>query len=89
MRPSVLNPLFADVKSLQGVGPKIAQNLGRLVNRQNDDGSTANALVCDLLWHFPYSVIVRSMRPNVADAPEGVVVTLTLTVARHQPSPGS
>lgn len=87
MRPSILNPLFADVKSLQGVGPKIAQNLGRLFNRQGDDGSAANAFVGDLLWHFPYSVIDRSMRPAVADAPEGVVVTLTLTVAKHQPSP--
>ncbi len=87
MRPSILNSLFADVKSLQGVGPKISQNMGRLFNRQVDDTPSANAYVCDLLWHFPFSVIDRSLRPKVADAPEGVVVTLTLTVGQHQPSP--
>lgn len=87
MRPSLLNPLFADVKSLQGVGPKVAANLARLVARTGDPNETPLARLVDLLWHLPHAIIDRSFQPSVAEAPEDTVVTLRLTVDRHQPAP--
>lgn len=87
MRPSLLNPLFSDVKSLQGVGPKVAETLGKLLLRSTEDGSARIPRLVDLIWHFPFSVIDRSLQPTIADAPENVVVTLRLTVEKHHPSP--
>jgi ATP-dependent DNA helicase RecG len=87
MRPEVLTPLFANVATLHGIGPRIAQTLGKLVGRTNDDGTSADARVVDLIWHFAYSVIDRSHMPTVADAVPGSIATISVTVGRHQPSP--
>lgn len=87
MRPTVLNPLFAEVTSLQGVGPKIARTLSRLLQRRGDTAEASMAHVGDLLWHFPHALIDRSLRPTVRDAPLNTVVTIEVTVARHQPPP--
>jgi ATP-dependent DNA helicase RecG len=87
MRPEVLNPLFASVATLSGIGPRLAQIVGRLVGRTADDGSAAEARVVDLIWHFPYSIIDRRYRPTIAEAGEGTVATIEVTVGRHQPSP--
>jgi ATP-dependent DNA helicase RecG len=49
MRPDVLNPLFAEVETLPGVGPQVAKLLKRLdITR-----------VVDLLYHLPTGVIER------------------------------
>ncbi len=49
MRPDVLNPLFAEVHTLPGVGPQVAKLLKRLdITR-----------VVDLLYHLPTGVIER------------------------------
>ena len=49
MRPDVLNPLFAEVDTLPGVGPQVAKLLKRLdITR-----------VVDLLYHLPTGVIER------------------------------
>lgn len=49
MRPDVLNPLFAEIDTLPGVGPQVAKLLKRLdVTR-----------VVDLLYHLPTGVIER------------------------------
>ncbi|MGI9481642.1 MAG: ATP-dependent DNA helicase RecG, partial [Hyphomicrobiales bacterium] len=43
--------------------------------------------VLDLMFHLPSNVIDRSMRPLVAEAPHGEIVTLEVTVGRHMPPP--
>ena len=43
MRPDILNPLFAEVETLKGVGPGIARPLDRLGLKR----------IKDLLYHFP------------------------------------
>ena len=49
MRPDVLNPLFAEVEAMPGVGPKVAKMLAKLgIGR-----------VVDLLYHLPTGVIER------------------------------
>jgi ATP-dependent DNA helicase RecG len=82
MRPPLLNPLFAPVTSLSGVGPKQDKLLRYLLDR-----SETPRLV-DLLLHMPSSVIDRRSRPKLAEATAGSVVTLKLTIDRHRPSGG-
>ncbi|GGC55536.1 ATP-dependent DNA helicase RecG [Chelatococcus reniformis] len=82
MRPSVLDPLFATVAVIPGIGPRLAQLFDRLLG-----SSTQPARLIDLLFHLPTGVIDRRSRPLVADAVPGEVVTLDVRVARHQPAP--
>ena len=81
MRPALLNPLFAPVTTLAGVGPKQDKLLHYLLSR-----SETPRLV-DLLLHLPASVIDRRARPKIRDAVQGTVVTLEVTVDRHRPPP--
>jgi len=81
MRPALLNPLFAPVTSLPGVGPKQDKLLRYLV------GSEETPRLVDLLLHLPASVIDRRARPKIRDAVPGTVVTLEVTVDRHRPAP--
>src|SRR6266853_1278649 len=81
MRPALLNPLFAPVTSLAGVGPKQDKLLRYLLGRD------ATPRLVDLLLHLPSSVIDRRARPKIRDAVPGNVVTLEVTVDRHRPPP--
>src|SRR4051812_6061044 len=81
MRPNLLNPLFAPVTTLPGVGPKQDKLLRYLLGR-----SETPRLV-DLLLHLPASVIDRRARPKIRDAVQGTVVTLEVTIDRHRPPP--
>ena len=83
MRPALLDPLFASVSSLPGVGPKLAELLARLLGREDAEDTR----VLDLLFHAPSSIVDRRNQPGIALAPEGVIVTITGRVDRHQPPP--
>jgi len=76
MRPTLLNPLFAPVTTLPGVGPKLAPLYERLTG----------ARVVDLLWHLPSGVVDRRFNPKIIDAPAGKVATLVVQVEAHFPS---
>jgi ATP-dependent DNA helicase RecG len=82
MRPQLLNPLFAPVTSLAGVGPKQDKLFRYLL------GLDETPRLVDLLLHLPASVIDRRARPKIRDAVPGTVVTLEVTVDRHRPTPG-
>ena len=41
----------------------------------------------DLVFHAPHSLIDRRHQPGIARAPQGVIVTITGRVDRHQPPP--
>src|SRR3954452_16393448 len=81
MRPSLLNPLFAPVTTLPGVGPKQDKLLQYLLGRDE------TPRLVDLVLHLPASVIDRRARPKIRDAVQGAVVTLEVTVDRHRPPP--
>ncbi|ABE39849.1 ATP-dependent DNA helicase RecG [Rhodopseudomonas palustris BisB5] len=81
MRPALLNPLFASITTLPGVGPKQDKLFRYLLGR-----SETPRLV-DLLLHLPVSVIDRRSRPKIRDAEPGTVVTLEVHVDRHRPPP--
>jgi ATP-dependent DNA helicase RecG len=82
MRPPLLNPLFAPITSLAGVGPKQEKLFRYLLGRDQ------TPRMVDLLLHLPASVIDRRARPKIRDAVPGTVVTLEVTVDRHRPTPG-
>ncbi|HEX7006323.1 MAG TPA: ATP-dependent DNA helicase RecG, partial [Alphaproteobacteria bacterium] len=77
MRPSVLFPLFADVTSLPGVGPRI----GPLIER------VAGPRLVDLLWHLPTGIVDRRYAPKIMDAEPGRVATMVVRVDSHLPPP--
>ena len=81
MRPALLNPLFAPVAGLPGVGPKQDKLLRYLLGRDE------TPRLVDLLLHLPSQVIDRRARPKIRDAAQGTVVTLEVTVDRHRPPP--
>ncbi|KQT48752.1 ATP-dependent DNA helicase RecG [Aureimonas sp. Leaf454] len=84
MRPSVLDPLFAAVTTLDGVGPKVA---GLLKTLLIPSGSDAALRVRDLLFHLPSGLVDRRRKAEIVGAPEGEISTLTLRIDRHQ-APG-
>jgi len=74
-RPEILFPLFAKMTSLDGVGPKMAQFLETMgVTRPRD-----------LLYTLPHSGVDRRRRASIRDAMLPGVVTVAVTVGRHNP----
>jgi ATP-dependent DNA helicase RecG len=82
MRPPLLDPLFAALTTLSGVGPKLEKLFRRLLGRDDTP-----ARVLDLLFHLPSGTIDRRARPLLRDVVPGSVVTVAVTVDRHRPSP--
>lgn len=83
MRPALLDPLFAPLSSLPGIGPKLGDLFARLLNQESID----DCRVIDLVFHFPHSIVDRRNQPGIANAQQGVIVTITGRVDRHQPPP--
>jgi len=69
MRPQALNPLFAEVEALPGVGPQVAKALKRL--------DITRAI--DLAFHLPTGTIERVRAPAASQALLGRIVILDLT----------
>ena len=83
MRPFVLDPLFASLSSLPGIGAKTGELYARLLGRE----SIEECRIIDLLFHVPSGLIDRRKQPGIALAPQGTIVTVTARVDRHQPPP--
>jgi ATP-dependent DNA helicase RecG len=69
MRPDILNPLFAEVEVLKGVGPQVGKTLKRLDLTR----------VVDVLYHLPTGAIERIQAPAASAALLGRNVILELT----------
>jgi ATP-dependent DNA helicase RecG len=80
MRPPVLNPLFASLTSLPGIGPKLETLYARLLDREMPR-------VVDLLFHLPSGAIDRRARPKLNEVQPGQVVTVAVQVEDHRPPP--
>ena len=84
MRAPLLNPLFATLASLPGIGEKRAQLFERLLAPKNPP-----ARVIDLLFHLPTNLIDRRARPKIRDVMTqrlvGTVVTLEVKATLHSP----
>jgi ATP-dependent DNA helicase RecG len=79
MRPDILNPLFAEVTALKGVGPALAKPLDRLGLHR----------VVDVAFHLPTGFIDREPRDelDMADAGRTVAITVTPVDYRISSSP--
>jgi ATP-dependent DNA helicase RecG len=69
MRPDILNPLFAEVEVLKGIGPGLAKPLRRLGLER----------VVDILFHLPNGWIDRKKVDVVDVADAGQVITVLVT----------
>jgi len=74
MRPDILNPLFAEVETLKGVGGTLAKPLARL----------GIARLVDLLFHLPSGVIERKSVAAVDDRDVGAIITVPLTPVSYR-----
>ncbi|HEX4693808.1 ATP-dependent DNA helicase RecG [Sphingomonas sp.] len=79
MRPDILNPLFAEVTSLKGVGPGLAKPLDKLGLHR----------VVDVAFHLPTGFIDRVPRDelDMTDAGRTIAITLTPVDYRVSASP--
>ncbi|HEX8643320.1 MAG TPA: ATP-dependent DNA helicase RecG [Allosphingosinicella sp.] len=76
MRPEILNPLFAEVEVLKGVGPTLAKPLKRLGLER----------VVDVLFHLPVSWIERRKVAALDMTDAGSVVTVEVTPVDYRQS---
>jgi ATP-dependent DNA helicase RecG len=75
-RPEILFPLFADIKGLDGIGPRSAENLAKMdVEKPRD-----------LLFTLPHNIIDRKLIKTITQAELPGVVTVKVTVGLHQPN---
>ena len=75
MRPSILFPLFADIRTLAGVGPKLEKLIAKIAGPQ----------LVDLIFDLPVGVIDRSYRPKLIAAEQGRIATVEVGVLDHLP----
>lgn len=73
MRPEILYPLFAEAKTLPGLGPKTVPLFEKLGVRK----------VGDALFLAPTGVLDRRLRPSVQGALEGSTLSVKVTVVSH------
>ncbi len=73
MRPSILFPLFAETRTLGGVGPKLEKLITRV----------AGPRIVDLIFDLPVGLIDRSYRPKLIAAESGRIATVTVNVLDH------
>jgi ATP-dependent DNA helicase RecG len=79
MRPELLNPLFAETESLEGVGPKLQKPLEKL-------GLTR---VRDVAYHLPDRFVRRRSVADLDEAQVGEQVVVPLTTIEHRASPNN
>lgn len=82
MRPLVLNPLFTPLTTLSGIGTRLGALYHKLLAPVERD-----ALVLDLLFHLPSSMVDRRLRSTLMDAEPDVLTTFKLRVLSHRPAP--
>ena len=75
MRPAILFPLFAEIRTLSGVGPKLEKLIAKV----------AGPRLVDLIFDLPVGVVDRSYRPRIAEAAPGRIATLDVGVLEHFP----
>ncbi len=74
MRPEVLNTIFAESQTLDGVGPKLAKPLEKL-------GLTR---VKDVAYHLPERFVTRRAIAGLEEGAEGEQVIVALTATEHR-----
>src|SRR3569832_806497 len=76
MRPSILFPLFADIRTLSGVGPKLEKLIAKVAGPRLEDK----------VFDLPVGVVDRSYRPKLAAADADRIATVEVTELEHKPN---
>lgn len=76
MRPELLNPLFAEIEVLKGIGPAIAKPLAKL----------GLSRIVDLLFHLPTGLVHRQRVARLDDAVEGTIISVEVTPTEYRQS---
>ena len=76
MRPKILDKLFKPIETTKGIGPRLKVKLKYLIGEN----------IVDYLWHLPNNIIDRSYKPTIISAENNRIVTIDLTVTKHNPS---
>jgi ATP-dependent DNA helicase RecG len=82
MRPPLLNPLFAALSALPGIGPRLEKLYARLFSRDADQPR-----IIDLLFHLPSGFVDRRHQPRLSEVRPDTVVTVAVRVEGHRPPP--
>lgn len=79
MRPDILNPLFAEIRSLKGIGPGLSKPLERLKLERAKD----------LLYHFPAGWTFRKQAKSLDadDVGQNIIIDLNIVDHRKSASP--
>jgi ATP-dependent DNA helicase RecG len=78
MRPEILNPLFAEVEALKGIGPGLKKPLERLGLKR----------AVDVAFHLPSGWIDRKLVERLDSADVGQVITVELTPVDYRQAGG-
>jgi ATP-dependent DNA helicase RecG len=78
MRPEILNPLFAEVEALKGIGPGLKKPLDRL----------GLSRAVDIAFHLPTGWVDRKRVERLDIGDSGRVITITLTATDYRQSGG-
>ena len=78
MRPELLNPIFAEVTALKGIGPQLARPLERLGLEK----------LVDILFHLPTGFVDRLPVDGLRMSDAGRVITIQLTPMDYRASGG-
>ncbi len=76
-RPFELDPLFRNITTLPGVGPKNAKLFDKL---------TGGSKILDILFHKPVDFIDRRFSPVLKDAPKDQIATIEVRIERISPA---
>ena len=76
MRPQELVPIFKNISSLPGIGPKLEKVFNKLVGDK----------IIDLLWHIPYGILKRNKIDELSKSKINSIIIIKLKVLKHNPS---
>jgi ATP-dependent DNA helicase RecG len=77
-RPFELDPLFRNITTLPGIGPKNAKLFEKLM---------AGTKILDILFHKPVDFVDRRFSPKLKDAPKDKIATIEVRIEKVSPAP--
>lgn len=79
----LLGAYFTPITAIEGVGPRLAGLLGKLLGLP----AGTEPRIIDLLFHLPSGLTDRRAQPSIEEAVSGQLATLRVRVKKHYPPP--
>ena len=74
MRPEKLTPLFTNISSLTGIGPKLNELFKKLLN---------NSQIINLLWHLPNDNLLRKKVKDLNNVKIGTNIIIKVKILKY------